>query len=89
MNIFERNYKAVVLRGCINNNTKKIDMISKIKEEYKEFMREVTIGEMMTDMEAEECTDLINVCCNTLKLAGRNPEVELEKIAKKNESRKL
>lgn len=87
MNIFDRNYNAVLARNCINENTKKYDLLCKIEEEYKEFSQEITVGPDMTNMEAEELADLINACCTTLRFCGRDPMRELTKIAEKNENR--
>ena len=84
---FERNYLAVKNRGLITSETTKQDFIEKIKEEFGEFEDEVTTGLHMTDSEAEELADFVNAACNLLIFSGRNPEIELEKVAIKNENR--
>lgn len=86
-NIFNRNYQAVIDRGIIDDKTSKMDFFYKLDEEMNEFEKEITLSDTMTDREAEELADMINVGCNALKFCGRSPIEELEKVALKNKKR--
>ena len=88
MNIFTKNYEAVVNRGLINSQTTKKDFLNKLIEELDEFGEEFdNDNQLLNDREAEELTDIINTCNNWLIFSGRNPISELEKICIKNEKR--
>jgi phosphoribosyl-ATP pyrophosphohydrolase len=85
MELFERNYKAVVNRGLIKNNTTDFKFYSKLKEESKE-----VFAEMVNQNDQginEEVADCLVVCANWLIFRGVNIDEMLIKIAEKNEKR--
>lgn len=90
VDIFTRNYNAIVSRGFITEETTKDEMYAKILEELREFDEELNLTtKNLSNREAEELTDIINVCCNLLKMCGRNPFNELKKCAITQERRSI
>ena len=75
--LIEENYKSIVKRGLINNETTNDDFIEKLNEEVREFSYEVYIG---SDEEMkEELADVILVCLNFAKHNGIDIEKELKR----------
>ena len=85
MELFNRNYKAVVDRGLIKPNTIDVDFYYKLKEE----LGEVSDAMLKFDDDNinEEVTDCLVVCSNWLTHRGCNIEQMLTQIAEKNEKR--
>jgi phosphoribosyl-ATP pyrophosphohydrolase len=85
MNIFDRNYKAVVNRGLITKRTKNAEFYFKLIEECDEAVTEMLKGDFKKmDL---EIADVMVVCSNWLIHRGVNIEYILTKIAEKNEKR--
>ena len=86
--LLNRNYKAVVNRGCITPATTLLDFLEKTEEEFYEVMNAHNIGDTEPNTHTiEELGDLINVCNNLLIHYGHNPDDILKAIARKNENR--
>ena len=85
MELFNRNYKAVVNRGLITPKTKDIDFYYKLLEEVQEVMTALLNKDKFNA--DEEITDVLVVCANWLIYRGCNVEEMLTKIAEKNEKR--
>jgi phosphoribosyl-ATP pyrophosphohydrolase len=85
MDIFERNYKAVVNRGLITHKTTDQQFFNKAFEELYEVMVEMKNGN--NERLNEEITDLVNTGINWLKFRNADPVEMLTKIAEKNEKR--
>lgn len=85
MELFNRNYKAVVDRGLIKPNTLDVDFYYKLKEE----LGEVSNAMLKFDEEniKEEIADCLVVCANWLIFKGVDLETILTQIAEKNEKR--
>ena len=87
MDIFERNYKAVVNRGLITDATTDIDFHAKLSEEIEE-VSEAIINDDAKAID-EEIADCLVVCSNWLIFRGVPLPYILAKIAEKNEKRAL
>lgn len=85
MDIFERNYKAVVNRGLITPKTTNQQFFDKAFEELYEVMVEMKNGN--NERLDEEITDFVNTGINWLKFRNVNPVEMLTKIAENNEKR--
>ena len=91
--LFERNYKAVVNRGLINEKTENIDFYVKLIEEIQEIEDEIFKIEgckqaiILSNHLKEEIADCLIVCSNWLIHRGVDLEKILSKIAEKNEKR--
>lgn len=85
MDIFQRNYNAVVKRGLIKPDTTIVDFIVKLKEEKHEVIQAFVEGD--EDRINEELADCAVVCLNALIHRGVNIEEILTQIAIKNENR--
>jgi len=86
--LLNRNYKAVVNRGCITPATTLLDFLEKIEEEFNEIMNAHKIGDTEPNAHViEELGDVINVCNNLLINYGHDPDNALRAIARKNENR--
>lgn len=83
--LIDRSYAAIVKRGLITNETKKIDFLCKIEEEFHEVESECFTNEKRY---IEELTDLATVCFMQIKNLGYDPVKEFEKVVVKNETRK-
>ena len=84
--LFERNYKAVVNRGLINNRTRDLEFLFKLGEEFDETNEEVRYGDSIKKLN-NEIADCLIVCSNWLIHRGVDLENILTKIAEKNEKR--
>lgn len=85
--LFSRNYKAVVNRGLITDATTDIDFHSKLSEEIEE-VAEAIINDDAKAID-EEIADCLVVCSNWLIFRGVQLPYILSKIAEKNEKRAL
>lgn len=86
--LLNRNYKAVVNRGCITPRTTLLDLLEKLEEEFNEVMNAHNIGDLEPNAHTiEEIGDVINVCNTLLIKSGHDPDDVLRAIAKKNENR--
>lgn len=85
MNIFKRNYDAVVKRGLITYKTTDYQFYLKLKEEVKEALYEIVIDR--NTFLNEEIADCLVVCINWLIYRGVDIEKILTEIAEKNEKR--
>jgi len=83
--LIERNYKSIVKRGLINNNTTETEFVMKLQEEVQEFIEALYYG--TTQESSEELADVILVCLNFAKHYDINIESELINKIKTNETR--
>ena len=95
-NLLKRNYDSTVKRGKITDNTRHIDFIDKIFEEYLEFKDNIyckTYVDSIVKQDlkihdiAIECTDIILTCLNYLVHSGYNPIELMEEKISINEKR--
>ena len=87
MELFERNYKAVVNRGLIKKDTTDFQFYSKLIEESKEVFAEMV--KQNKEGVNEEVADCLVVCANWLIFRGVKIDEMLIKIAEKNEKRAI
>lgn len=85
MEIFKRNYEAVVKRGLITYKTLDAEFFFKLKEETDEVMQELLTYK--SEKMEHEIADCLVVCANWLIHRGVDVEKILIEIAEKNENR--
>lgn len=83
-NIIEQNYRSIVKRGLINDNTKRLDFVLKLEEETQEF-----IDAFLYDNGNEkiELADVILVCLNIARHYHIDIETELKNKIEINKNR--
>lgn len=87
--LIEANYKSIVKRGLINEDTSAMDFLLKIKEEVDEFKYEIYhFNDNGTSNENEELADIILTCLNFARHFNIDIEKELKNKIRKNETRK-
>jgi len=82
--IIEDNYKSIVKRGLITNETGAGDFIMKLQEEVEEFIE--AFSDSLPN-ENEELADIVLVCLNIAKHYEIDIESELKQKIKINENR--
>ena len=85
--LIERSYKAIRERGLITDETSGAQFIAKAYEELNEWKEAYYTSGLSLDKSAEECTDLMTVCCMWLVNSGYDPIEEFRKVVEKNEER--
>ena len=85
MELFARNYKAVINRGLITNKTTDIDFHAKLTEEVEE-VAEAIINDDSVSLD-REIADCLVVCANWLIFRGVSLPYILTQTAIKNENR--
>lgn len=73
--LIERNYKSIIKRNLINENTRESDFIIKLQEEVKEF---IEANNYNLPNEMDEVADIILVCLNY----ARHYNVDIEQVLK-------
>lgn len=87
--LIEANYKSIIKRGFINEDTEVSDFLLKIREEVDEFEHEIYNFNMFrTSNENEELADIILTCLNFARHYNIDIEKELKNKIRKNETRK-
>jgi len=87
--LIEENYKSIVKRGLINEDTSAMDFLLKIREEVDEFEYEIYhFNNNGTSNENEELADIILTCLNFARHYNIDIEKELKNKIRKNETRK-
>lgn len=82
----ERHYKATVKRGKINSKSDAIDFVNKIFDETFEVQEAVILNDKKQIL--HELCDVISVCQNAIIHFGGDPEIELEKNTRYQETRR-